>query len=403
MRRVLARALGLALFVSLLGPAAGYAQIQVQASVGSPGTQVNISYFYDNLSSDGEWFEEPSYGWVWTPYDMSSDWRPYYDGHWEYTDYGWSWASNERWGWATYHYGRWLFDDSYGWVWVPGNEWAPAWVAWRYSDDWVGWAPLPPSAHWDGSIGLTFTSGNSIPSRDWSFVPQQHLLDVNISLQVTSVARNVTLIERSRDATRFEVRDGRPANVGIDVANIEANLKRPVPRVKITDVDTPARGGGQADGKGGVEFYRPSVRSTPTDKATTPSTAGRRNAVPDAVVSRQRDQQQRKLDADLKAERSRLEREQKQDLVTQPAGPAVDQVRKRHIAEQKAFDAHAAQRRQVLAQRMQKKIVKPEEAKPASKPAEKPADQGQGKGQGQDKGQAEDKDKDKNQGKGTSN
>src|SRR2546423_9736807 len=29
---------------------------------------------------------------------------------------------------------------------VPGDEWAPAWVSWRSSKDYVGWAPLPPEA-----------------------------------------------------------------------------------------------------------------------------------------------------------------------------------------------------------------------------------------------------------------
>ena len=406
MKRMLAWALGLALFACGAGPTASYAQIQVQASVGSPGSQVNFSYFYDNLSSDGEWFEEPQYGWCWTPYDMSADWRPYYDGRWEYTDYGWSWASNERWGWATYHYGRWMFDDSYGWVWVPGNEWAPAWVAWRYSDDWVGWAPLPPSAYWDGSIGLTFGGASMIPSHDWCFVPQSRILDVNIRVQVTSVARNVTLLERSRDATRFEVRDGRPANIGIDVAQVEKTIRRPVPRVKVVDVDTPARGNGQANGKGAVGYYRPKVQSPSPDQAPSPARVSDRNAIPDATVQRQRVQQQRKLDNDLRAERSRLQREQQSELRPKAAGPGADEVRKRHAAEQQAFEAHATQRRKVLDQRMQKKIVKPDKAKTAAKPAEKPADQsqdkGQGKGQGQDKDQSQDKgkDADKDAGKG---
>ena len=42
------------------------------------------------------------------------------------------------------HYGRWGYDEDYGWFWVPGDTWAPAWVQWRYSDDYVGWAPVGP-------------------------------------------------------------------------------------------------------------------------------------------------------------------------------------------------------------------------------------------------------------------
>ena len=47
-------------------------------------------------------------------------------------------------GWVAFHYGRWINTDAYGWAWVPGNEWGPAWVDWRRSDEYAGWAPLPP-------------------------------------------------------------------------------------------------------------------------------------------------------------------------------------------------------------------------------------------------------------------
>ena len=68
---------------------------------------VDVGFFYDNLASYGNWIERPSYGWVWTPSQVSSSWRPYQDGHWVWTDQGWTWISEEPYGWATYHYGRW--------------------------------------------------------------------------------------------------------------------------------------------------------------------------------------------------------------------------------------------------------------------------------------------------------
>src|SRR5689334_4879753 len=46
-------------------------------------------------------------------------------------------------------YGTWYNDSDYGWVWVPGYTWGPAWVTWQYTDDYVGWAPLPPSYNLD--------------------------------------------------------------------------------------------------------------------------------------------------------------------------------------------------------------------------------------------------------------
>ena len=381
MRRVLARSLLLALFVAIAGSAVSYGQTMVRASVRSPGGQVDVSYFYESLSPYGQWFQEPSYGWCWTPYEISAQWRPYSDGHWEYTDYGWSWVSNEAWGWAPYHYGRWFFDNSYGWVWVPGTEWAPAWVAWRYGDDCVGWAPLPPRAGWDGSIGVTFADAGAIQPDEWCFVPRRNVLDVNIRVQVTVVARNVTLFGRTRDATRFEVRDGRPANIGIDVAQVEAFIGRSVPRVKIVDVDRPDRGGGRPVGNGGVGFFRPAVRPIPAEQAPPPEVTTGRNTIPDVELQRQRDVQQRKLENDLKTEQARLARDQQNELRKQAPGPKADEVRKQHATEQQAFEAHAAQQRQVLAQRMQKQIVNPGKVKNAGKSG----NQGQGKGKGQDK------------------
>ena len=330
-----------------------------------------------SLSPYGQWFQEPSYGWCWTPYDISADWRPYSDGHWEYTDYGWSWVSNEMWGWAPYHYGRWFFDDSYGWVWVPGTQWAPAWVAWRYGDDYVGWAPLPPAASWDASIGLTFADASLIRPDEWCFVPRAHVLDVNLRLQVTVVARNVTLFRRSRDATRFEVRSGRPANVGLDVAQVEGFIGRRVPRVKIVDMDRPARSGGQRAGNGTVGFFRPTVQPAPVEQAPPPAVADRRGAISGVELQRLRDQQQRKLESDLKAGQARLARDQQNELRSRPAGPGADEIRKQHAAEQQAFEAHAVQQRQVLTQRMQKQIVNPGKVKNAGK--------SDGKDKGQDK------------------
>src|SRR3954454_11222060 len=100
---------------------------------------VGVDFFYNNLSG-GSWIEVGDYGYCWQP-DVAvgnSDWRPYADGYWAYTNVGWTWISYEDFGWATYHYGRWARLGDLGWVWVPGRdedlEWGPAWVSWRTGD-----------------------------------------------------------------------------------------------------------------------------------------------------------------------------------------------------------------------------------------------------------------------------
>ena len=91
-------------------------------------------------------------------------------GRWVYTDdWGWYWVSDDveaNWGWVVYHYGRWAFERGFGWFWVPGDEWAPAWVNWRYGDDYVGWAPLPP----DELVGAY-----EVEPAYWAFVPGRYL------------------------------------------------------------------------------------------------------------------------------------------------------------------------------------------------------------------------------------
>jgi hypothetical protein len=100
------------------------------------------------LEQYGAWRPHPRFGEVWVPAAVPPDWRPYQYGHWVYTDeWGWYWVSDDAeadWGWVVYHYGRWAFERGLGWFWVPGDEWAPAWVNWRYGDEYAGWAPLPP-------------------------------------------------------------------------------------------------------------------------------------------------------------------------------------------------------------------------------------------------------------------
>ena len=117
----------------------------------APNEEVDVGTFYEPLEKFGRWYRHPRYGNVWYP-DVDREWRPYSRGHWANTEeYGWYWVAEEEWGWAPFHYGRWAHDDRDGWFWVPGRVWGPAWVAWRNSDEHVGWAPLPPDAEWDGS------------------------------------------------------------------------------------------------------------------------------------------------------------------------------------------------------------------------------------------------------------
>src|SRR6266545_2801629 len=142
---------------------AAFAQTSVAAGVhiGPSGrTSVDIGFFYDDLAPYGYWVDRPSYGWSWAPRHVASSWRPY-------------------------SYGRWVLDPDYGWLWIPGSEWAPAQVSWRESDDYIGWAPLPPPR-----VDLV--------AADYVFVPARSFLVADIGGVAVSYVDSARIFPRTR-------------------------------------------------------------------------------------------------------------------------------------------------------------------------------------------------------------
>ena len=103
----------------------------------------DIEEYQEELDQNGSWAYEQPYGYVWVPYGVGVDWRPYMYGRWSwYPACGWTWVSAEPWGWSVYHYGRWHWRFGRGWYWIPQHYWGPAWVHWWSDNDYVGWCPL---------------------------------------------------------------------------------------------------------------------------------------------------------------------------------------------------------------------------------------------------------------------
>src|SRR5262245_65707016 len=122
---------------------------------------------YDALEGEGDWVLVEPQGWVFRPRVNSVAWRPYQDGHWEPSyAFGWVWESHDPFGWITDHYGFWFYDEFQGWLWKPYGAWAPSWVAWVQVDNFVGWAPIPPTG--------TTTVGD-VPGGVFTYVPLQSL------------------------------------------------------------------------------------------------------------------------------------------------------------------------------------------------------------------------------------
>ncbi|HEU0005117.1 MAG TPA: DUF6600 domain-containing protein [Terriglobia bacterium] len=118
-----------------------------------------------DLYNYGSWYDVPTYGRVWRPASVDTDWVPFRSGRWCWYPFGWTWISYEPWGWIPYHYGRWAHVNPYGWSWVPGPRyvsWCPGAVNWVQGTHWVGWVPLGPHEPWYGygHGGNVFVSRN---------------------------------------------------------------------------------------------------------------------------------------------------------------------------------------------------------------------------------------------------
>ena len=172
-----------------------------------PSPDATYEAFYDALSQYGSWVEMPGYGYVWQPLATVQDfpWRPYTMGHWVYTDDGWTWVSSEPFGWITYHYGRWMRTHTLGWVWVPGEQWAPAWVSWRYGNNFVGWAPLPPEAVFNPAtvIQQWVDDQYDLTASDYTFIPAADFGDENMADVDVPTDDNSSIFDDSNNETNI--------------------------------------------------------------------------------------------------------------------------------------------------------------------------------------------------------
>ena len=193
--------------------------------------------FYNKLEPYGDWIETNDYGYVFHPRQAESSgrWRPYTDGRWVYTDAGWTWISEEAFGWATYHYGRWTRLRGIGWVWVPGNQWAPAWVSWRKSNDYVGWAPLPPEARFDQHTGIRNWSDSyyDVGPDQYCFVASREFGAPRVEQTLLPPERNVAIINQTTNVTNITYNNTTIVNEGPSYDELKSISREPVQRYRL--------------------------------------------------------------------------------------------------------------------------------------------------------------------------
>jgi hypothetical protein len=179
-----------------------------------PGTQAHAAEISvtvrERLSNYGGWRTSSRFGDVWVP-SVRTEWRPYTEGRWVWTDDGWYWQSTEPFGDVVYHYGRWAYDPDFGWVWIAGDQWAPAWVVWRQGGNDVGWAPAPPD------VDVAFDDAW------WCFVPEAAIGAVDLVRVVRPVQENVVIMRNTTFINQTVVVNNAPrVRLGNQVVAINA-------------------------------------------------------------------------------------------------------------------------------------------------------------------------------------
>jgi uncharacterized protein DUF6600 len=217
--------------------------------VAAPAENVTVNYFYSSLAPYGSWVDVDGYGLCWRPTVAVTDpyWRPYnHCGRWLWSDYGWYWYSDYSWGWGPFHYGRWCNYPRWGWVWVPGTVWSPAWVTWRYSDAYCGWAPLPPGCGWRSGIGLTwYGRGISVGfdfglgSHCYSYVPTARFCDWHVWRHCLPENRLRVVHHNTINVNKVVVRNNTIVNQGIEPNTIARATRSKIPTMRVRDAALP--------------------------------------------------------------------------------------------------------------------------------------------------------------------
>jgi hypothetical protein len=182
--------------------------------------------YEQELSRHGRWIYNDTYNtYIWIPYNVGVDWRPYYHGQWIWNPfYGYVWNSFDSWGYFTHHYGRWQWDPSYHWYWIPGYHWSPAWVSWFWDDYYYGWCPLSwwnrPVVVYDGQWWRDYRYRNGIPfhARSTTIIKKSQLSASGVQ-QVALTNGEAAKLSKKSLVFRGNAPNIRPTFSKVDVIN----------------------------------------------------------------------------------------------------------------------------------------------------------------------------------------
>ena len=241
----------------------------------SAQTTVTIRSFDEPLAPYGYWVADPTYGRVWRPRNINSEWRPYTYGRWVYTsEYGWVWESEEPWGWVVYHYGRWIWTNQYGWVWITGDVWGPSWVEWCSGGGYIGWTPMPAQPSWQS--GYYYGSYDCTSPAYYSrtvYVSQDRFAGQSVSANVIAPTLNANIAAQATNVTSYSRSQEAIVNRSVDVAKLRLATGQTIKPTQIIRSQSPETPSTAAAGLQPLRLYQPKVvgRAKPKLEAgTTP-------------------------------------------------------------------------------------------------------------------------------------
>lgn len=132
---------------------------------------------------------------------------------------------------------------------VPGTEWGPAWVSWRRSPQYVGWAPLPPEARFTTGIGFNTWVDRyyDIGPRHHRFVEVSHLGAPRLNNVFIDRIRNITIVNQTTNITNITRRNNLIYNGGPEYVELSRASREAIPRYRLERRREPARDGRVAE------------------------------------------------------------------------------------------------------------------------------------------------------------
>jgi hypothetical protein len=234
---------------------------------------------YEDLDDYGDWRDDSNYGHVWFPRQVSAQWAPYREGHWDWiSPWGWTWVDDASWGYAPFHYGRWVTVGS-RWGWVAGPidvvpVYAPALVVFLGTGGIgfggnVGWFPLGPREVYVPSYNVSRGYMNRV-----------NISNTTVNNTTITNVYNTTIVNRSTNITNVTYRNRNVAGAVTAVPQRAFINAQPVAAVAVS-VNAREMSSGPVSSRATVAPSRESVLGS------RPNSGGRIAAPPPAVASRQ--------------------------------------------------------------------------------------------------------------------